>query len=589
MRSAHASEAVRPAGAWQKFRGWRRSRPFWGGLLLILSGLELFLSGNMNLGALQVHVGATGFLSYVIPAMLVLCGGGALITPHLRLFYGIVGALVAVYSLIGLNFGGFMLGLLLGIIGGALAVAWSPITPARPATTGNDDTGTAGTTAYTATPPTASTGHADAPGPVAEQYAEPQPAYGQAQPYAHSPALDETAEIPRQVQDPERWWGSAHPGSPLRDEEPPPFGENGGGRQPRMMAIALVPVTIAAALVAVVHRATPAYAAPCPTPSASTSAVSGRASTRAGAQLIKPGAKPAAQAGAPAVAPQTGQNAAAQSDTAGVAAPNPSASAAAASSQPAKSGNPLTNLWDGLVSGVKKLFGASDSTTPADTAPSAAPSASASPGPSAAPSAGGASPGASVKPSTSATASKRPRAAASTSTAPCQLSIAALDPEQPPVALAPGLITGAKQVMQDFTYEGLADLPTATGTKKVLKFSMTSAVTTPFTLKVPEKAGRTTEITSTELAIRSQQHTVTFYTSKFTGTLSHVTLPVIPIPIGVPDILKPLTTLTFTPDSPPSLLTGITVPEITFENVTLELAFVNSDVLTAQAMHIQPV
>ena len=27
------------------FRSWRRSRPFWGGLFLIIAGLELFLSG----------------------------------------------------------------------------------------------------------------------------------------------------------------------------------------------------------------------------------------------------------------------------------------------------------------------------------------------------------------------------------------------------------------------------------------------------------------------------------------------------------------------------------------------------------------
>ena len=52
---------------------WVSQRPFWGGLLLFLSGFELFLSSNMDLGAMQVHFGPTGFLSYLLPAMLLLC------------------------------------------------------------------------------------------------------------------------------------------------------------------------------------------------------------------------------------------------------------------------------------------------------------------------------------------------------------------------------------------------------------------------------------------------------------------------------------------------------------------------------------
>ena len=38
------------------FGGWRAQRPFWGGLFLILSGIELFLSGNLQL-AIEVHFG----------------------------------------------------------------------------------------------------------------------------------------------------------------------------------------------------------------------------------------------------------------------------------------------------------------------------------------------------------------------------------------------------------------------------------------------------------------------------------------------------------------------------------------------------
>lgn len=112
---------------WNDFQRWRRGRPFWSGLLLVLSGIELWLSSNMDLGALQVHLGYEGFLSYVLPAVMVVCGLLVWISPGQRLFYGIVGGLTAIFSLIGLNLGGWFVGLLIGVVGGALAVAWTPV------------------------------------------------------------------------------------------------------------------------------------------------------------------------------------------------------------------------------------------------------------------------------------------------------------------------------------------------------------------------------------------------------------------------------------------------------------------------------
>ncbi|MET8154572.1 DUF6114 domain-containing protein, partial [Actinoplanes sp. NPDC005259] len=117
-----------------EFRRWRRARPFWGGLLLLIAGLELFLSANLSLGDLQLHFGPEGFLSYLLPLMLILCGALTWVTPAQRLFYGILGLLTAVYSLIGLNLGGFFVGMLLGIVGGALVLAWSPRRPQPGAT-----------------------------------------------------------------------------------------------------------------------------------------------------------------------------------------------------------------------------------------------------------------------------------------------------------------------------------------------------------------------------------------------------------------------------------------------------------------------
>ncbi|MBQ1022220.1 hypothetical protein KBX71_30695 [Micromonospora sp. D93] len=135
MTTANPSHA-RPGGpaqAWRLFRRWQRSRPFWGGLLIVLAGLEMFASTRMTLNGLSFHSGATGLLSLLIPIILVTCGLLLWLTPAQRLFYSVVAAVTAVYSLIGLNLGGFFVGLLLGIIGSALAFAWTPIRPAPPA------------------------------------------------------------------------------------------------------------------------------------------------------------------------------------------------------------------------------------------------------------------------------------------------------------------------------------------------------------------------------------------------------------------------------------------------------------------------
>jgi uncharacterized YccA/Bax inhibitor family protein len=46
--------------------------------------------------------------------------------PVHRLFYGVIALALAVYSLIGVNLGGFIVGMLLGAVGGVLSVAWMP-------------------------------------------------------------------------------------------------------------------------------------------------------------------------------------------------------------------------------------------------------------------------------------------------------------------------------------------------------------------------------------------------------------------------------------------------------------------------------
>ena len=128
---------VRPGSAGRtcrRFRGWRQSRPFWGGLFLVLSAAEIFLTTQLSLGGLSFQLGPTGFLSWLIPTILLACGLLAWATPAQHLFYAVVAAVTAVFSLIGVNLGGFFVGLVLGIAGAGLVFAWTPgQAPARPA------------------------------------------------------------------------------------------------------------------------------------------------------------------------------------------------------------------------------------------------------------------------------------------------------------------------------------------------------------------------------------------------------------------------------------------------------------------------
>ena len=113
------------------FRGWRRSRPFWGGFLVLLAGIELLLiplSGIFIHGAVKlvVYIGIGGVFGVLLGALLIACGLLLWLNPAHRTFYAIAGVLLAVLSFIASNLGGFFIGMLLGIIGGAMGFGWTP-------------------------------------------------------------------------------------------------------------------------------------------------------------------------------------------------------------------------------------------------------------------------------------------------------------------------------------------------------------------------------------------------------------------------------------------------------------------------------
>jgi Family of unknown function (DUF6114) len=108
-----------------RFTRWRRTRPFWGGLLIILAGLEIFATERAPM-RVMLHVGLQGVAGYAIPVVLVLLGVLLWVNPAQRLFYSLVAAVLVLASWLTSNLGGFLLGLLLGVIGAALAFGWVP-------------------------------------------------------------------------------------------------------------------------------------------------------------------------------------------------------------------------------------------------------------------------------------------------------------------------------------------------------------------------------------------------------------------------------------------------------------------------------
>lgn len=109
-----------------RFRAWRRHRPLLGGLLVALGGVEMFFSGQLDIGRLHIQLGIEGLQATVIPVVLVLLGILLVLMPAHRIFYGVIALAVAVYSLVGVNLGGFLLGMLVSTVGGIIAVSWAP-------------------------------------------------------------------------------------------------------------------------------------------------------------------------------------------------------------------------------------------------------------------------------------------------------------------------------------------------------------------------------------------------------------------------------------------------------------------------------
>ena len=104
--------------------GWRRSRPFWAGLLVTLAGVEILATMKAPLPVV-IHLGVQGLAGFLVPVILVLCGQLMWWNPSQRLFYSILTLIMSLAAWVTSNLGGFFLGIILGLVGGSLAFAWN--------------------------------------------------------------------------------------------------------------------------------------------------------------------------------------------------------------------------------------------------------------------------------------------------------------------------------------------------------------------------------------------------------------------------------------------------------------------------------
>ncbi|MEO3781000.1 DUF6114 domain-containing protein [Micromonospora sp. B11E3] len=485
VTTAHPQHAQpgRVSQAWRRFRRWRRTRPFWGGLFTALAGLEIFSTTQMSLGGLTFQMGPSGFLSWLIPAILIACGMLMWFTPQQRMFYAIVGSVTAVFSLIGVNLGGFFVGLLLGMVGSALGFAW---VPRRPASAPAE--------------PEPTDAPSDAPSDPQQEGVDGPTLVDELMPGEEvTGPLTDTLPRPRNpLREPMPTDGTHRPPAVGPEDGP----RRGPHRDPKLLAVTLVLLSVSAAGALALRDQAPVRAAPAK-PCAAPSTI-GKA---------RPSLSPFRPAGT--------SRATSPEDT---------------GPEKPSEGNLLTDTsrtdGDGAEPASGDTQAAEPTTSPEPTgSPTATPSAT----PTGEPSATG-------RPTPSASATGEPDDPGCVTPTPTKpggveagepLPGAAAEPGQPRVAAKPSKLTGSKVTMTDLHFAGIVELPTAEGELRALKFTMSRGVTDDFLLQTGG-SGKTLRYATDRLTVEGD---VAFYATRFVGWLAGIKItlaPDLPFPEGLP-------------------------------------------------------
>jgi hypothetical protein len=109
------------------FRRFRRTRPFWGCLVLALGGYFV-LAPVVSSTSMTMQLGVGGVSGYILGGGMIAAAGVAVVMPQQRHFPAIMAMIFSVASLPLANLGGWLIGMLFGIIGSGLVFAWAPFT-----------------------------------------------------------------------------------------------------------------------------------------------------------------------------------------------------------------------------------------------------------------------------------------------------------------------------------------------------------------------------------------------------------------------------------------------------------------------------
>jgi hypothetical protein len=119
--TAAEDEPADPLANKEGFAAWRAQRPFAGAILLIMAG---FIIGAIPIRLQFLFPGPSkAAIGLVFAAMVAACGVFALVKPELSTLIGVTGIAMSILSIIG-AFGGLIIGMIVGIVGGNLCIAW---------------------------------------------------------------------------------------------------------------------------------------------------------------------------------------------------------------------------------------------------------------------------------------------------------------------------------------------------------------------------------------------------------------------------------------------------------------------------------
>jgi hypothetical protein len=109
------------------FNRWRAGRPFVGGALLVAAGLvagftpfQVLQNWLFRDGSAQI----IGILGSFFAVAVIMAGLGVMLNPELSNLLGMIGITFTILVTLVGNFGGLLVGTFLGIIGGAMCIAW---------------------------------------------------------------------------------------------------------------------------------------------------------------------------------------------------------------------------------------------------------------------------------------------------------------------------------------------------------------------------------------------------------------------------------------------------------------------------------